>query len=112
MHDPCDRQNSREKAPIKVVGHSGTPGEGPYIIFELTVLGQQIVSTAVDSNGCPAAIECSRLTARLVTNRSLREAGRLEAPDLLVILQGFNGPKERYAPMAIEALQSALRQLK
>lgn len=98
--------------PIRVSGVSGTPGGGPYIVLELTFQNGRIASVAVDSNGCPAAIECSRLAARLVFNRTREEASGLEPSDLLLILREFQGPKERYAPMAVEALQNALRQLK
>jgi len=95
----------------RVVGVSGSPGGGPYIILELSIVNGRIFSASPDSNGCPAAIACSRLTARLVTNRTIEEAGRLEAADLLLVLRDFEGPKDRYAPMAVEALQNALRQV-
>jgi len=95
-----------------LVGMSGSPGGGPYIILELTVVGQVIQSVATQSNGCPAAITCSSLTARLITNRTIEQAARLEATDLLLILKDFEGPKDRYAPMAVEALINALEQVK
>jgi NifU-like protein involved in Fe-S cluster formation len=77
-------------------------------MLNLEVVSSRIVSATADSNGCPAAMACAGLTARLVNGRSVTEALRLESTDLLLLLRDFDGPKERYAPMAIEALRKAL----
>ena len=100
-----------ETEPIRVSGASGAPGGGPYIFLELQFDGARIRSAKADCNGCPAAIECSDLTVRLVTNRTPEDASKLEVSDILAILREFQGPKERYAPMAIEALRDALGKL-
>lgn len=91
-----------------VVGVAGSPGGGPYIILKLTIMNGRIVAASAESNGCLAAMMCSSLTARLIVNRSLAQASRLDASDLLVFLKDFVGPKERYAPMAVQALNDAL----
>jgi NifU-like protein involved in Fe-S cluster formation len=106
-HHPVDFMASA----VTFEGVSGSPGDGPYIILRLRLVGERIAGVEADSNGCPAAMTCAGLTARLVSQRSIEEAKRLEAADLLLLLRDFEGPKERYAPMAVEALSNALSQI-
>jgi nitrogen fixation NifU-like protein len=86
------------------VGVAGTPGEGPY----LEVVEGTIIQAAFKTFGCQAATACGSVTAGLVTGRTLEQAGRLTAADLLKIVGGVPEGKEYCAELAIEALRRAL----
>jgi NifU-like protein involved in Fe-S cluster formation len=89
-------------------GCSGSPGGGRYVILRLSVQEGTILDCSFESNGCPAAHTAVGGLVAFLKGRTLEQAGRLEAGDLLILIGGLPDGKGYYASMAVEALQDAL----
>lgn len=90
------------------LGYGGTPGEGPYSRLWLIIDGDFIVRAGYECNGCPSSIAASSAVAEIVTGRTVAQARRLDAHDVLILLGGLPEGKGYYADLAVQALQSAL----
>jgi nitrogen fixation NifU-like protein len=89
-------------------GVAGCPGDGPYAEIWLRVEGAKIESAAYATYGCASAIACGSMTAEIVTGRTIEQARRLNARDIVLLLGGIPEGKEHCASLAAEALQRAL----
>jgi NifU-like protein involved in Fe-S cluster formation len=93
------------------VGTSGEPGEGPYVRLWLKVEAETIKAASYRTPGCPSSIAAASMTVRLITGRTVEQAMRLEAKDLLLILGGLPEGRGHIATMCIEALRDGLRRI-
>ena len=73
---------------LELRGVSGTPGDGPFIVIEITVRAGRIVASDFQSNGCPPAQLAACGLATFVKGRTFEEASRLEARDLELLIGG------------------------
>lgn len=89
-------------------GQVGVPGEGPYVQMWLQVEHDTILSAAYRCNGCPSTIASSSLVAEIMTGRTVEQALKLTAEDVVTILGGLPDGKEPCAQMAVKALGEAL----
>lgn len=94
------------------VGRAGHVGQGPYMVLELRTDQHRIVEARFQTYGCPAAIACGSYLASTVEGMSFERAGELTAEDIGQGLGGLPLGKEHCPPLAIEALQNALIQLR
>jgi NifU-like protein involved in Fe-S cluster formation len=92
---------------LELRGVSGTPGDGPFIVIELTVREGRILAVNFQCNGCPPAQLAACGLATFVKGRTLEEALRLDAKDLDLLIGGLPDGKGHYAQMAVDALKSA-----
>ena len=92
-------------------GCAGTPGGGRYIILKLLIDGGRVTDCSFESNGCPAAHTAVGGLVAFLKGRTIEQASRLEANDLLILIGGLPDGKGYYASMAVEALQDALSNL-
>ncbi len=90
------------------VGVGGTPGEGPYVRLWLVLEGDTIRKASYECNGCPSSVAAASMSAQILIGRTVAQALRLEASDLLLILGGLPEGKESYAELAVRAVKSAL----
>ena len=94
-------------------GIAGMPGDGPYMILWFQVEdGGRIAKAAYATYGCPAAVASGSITASVLTGRTVEQALRLTAEDILGVLQGLPEGKEECAQLAATALQNAFREEK
>ena len=89
-------------------GVSGEPGEGPWVEIWLRVDGGRIIETAYRTHGCPTSIASGSMLCDLVRGRTLEQASRLEASDLLIVLGELPPGKGHFAAMAVAAMNRAL----
>jgi NifU-like protein involved in Fe-S cluster formation len=81
------------------------------MIVELDIRANVIGGARYTSNGCPGARMAIRTLAEFVIGRTIDQASRLEPTDLLVIGGELpEGQGHQYA-RAVEALQSALKEI-
>ena len=90
-------------------GVSGEPGEGPWIEIWLQVEEGRIVNAAYRTHGCPSSIAAGSVLCDLVRGRTIDQAMRLKADDLLTILGELPPGKGHFAGMAVEAKDRAAR---
>jgi len=93
-------------------GVAGMPGEGPHMILWFQVQDGRILKAAYATYGCPAAVASGSITATLLTSRTIEQALRLTAEDIIRVLQGLPEGKEECAKLAETALQNAFREEK
>lgn len=89
-------------------GVAGEPGEGPYVRIRLRARGECVEQASYETFGCPAAIACGSLVARLAEGRTFRELLRLEPEDLVMMLGGLPDGKEHCPRLAVTALRRAM----
>ena len=102
----------RHLGPLETATHTGaagTPGDGPYLILWFVVEEGVIQQSAYQTYGCPAAIASGSLTATVLIGRTVEQALRLTASDLMLLLGGLPEGKEHCAQLAITALTRALK---
>jgi NifU-like protein involved in Fe-S cluster formation len=94
--------------PITLTGISGAPGEGSYVILWITVDEGVIQDAKFKVPGCPSSIAAASMTVRVVKGRTVEQALRLDADDLLKLLGGLPDGRGHLADMCVEALRDAL----
>lgn len=103
--------NPRNPGPLVQATHegtAGTPGEGPFLTLWFEIEDGVIRRAAFRTYGCAAATACGSFTTTLLTGRTIEQAKRLEAGDLIRALQLPEG-KEETARLAIKAISQALK---
>jgi len=89
-------------------GVAGVPGDGPHMSLWFVVEDGRILRSAYATYGCPAAVASGSITAALLTGRTVEQALRLTAEDIIRVLQGIPEGKEECAKLAEIAVQAAL----
>jgi nitrogen fixation NifU-like protein len=105
--------NPRNAAPLASATHqgvAGVPGEGPFMILWLEIRDGIIRRTGFQTYGCVAAIATGSFTTTLITGRTVEQASRLTAHDLINALKLPEG-KEECAHLAIQALNNASKEM-
>lgn len=90
------------------VGVGGTPGEGPYSLISLVVMGGVVERAGYECNGCPSSIAASSMVAQIVAGRTVEQALLLCPEDVCLLLGGLPEGKGYYAELAVAALRDAL----
>ena len=96
---------------MEIKGQSGAPGEGPYMILSLQAESDKITQANFTTYGCPYAIACGNWLTGWLKEKTLAQAGIIEAIDLSRMLGGLPLGKEHCAEIAIEALRDGLAQI-
>jgi len=91
-----------------LIGVSGSPGRGPFVIFYLKAGDGRVVDVRFNSHGCGPTIAAGSALTELVKGRSLGDCGSLGEADVLAALGGLPPDKQHCAAMAILALRAAL----
>ena len=90
------------------VGRFGNRGDGPYMTLWFVIEDGRITQGSYQTYGCPSAIACASVTVELMKGRTVHEALRLTADDLIVILGGLPEGKGECAHVAVSSLRDAL----
>ena len=89
-------------------GRSGSPEGGPYIELRFMAMGDRIVETHWESNGCPAAQKAACGLAAFLKGRTIEQASRMDAEALGVLIGGLPEGKGHYLELATDSLEIAL----
>ncbi len=88
------------------------PACGDVLSLQLKVEGERIVVVRFRAKGCVPAMACGSAVTELVTGKSLSEAARLRAEDVVAAVGGVPEASAHAAALAIDALQATLKNLK
>ena len=80
-------------------------------MMRAAVQGSDILEASYLCNGCAYAHQLARGTSAFLKNRTVDQALKLEANDVLTLFGPVPEGKEYYAQMIIDALKSALERL-
>jgi nitrogen fixation NifU-like protein len=105
----ADPAHTGELAEASHKGVAGAPGEGPYLILWLEIVGDTILRASFQTYGCPAAVASGSLLTTLVTGMPVEKTRLLTSENLLLLLGGLPEGKEFCAALAIDALSDALK---
>jgi NifU-like protein involved in Fe-S cluster formation len=102
-------RNGGELAEANAVADEQNPVCGDRIRLSLIVHDAQIESARYLAYGCPPTLVCGSVLTELITGKSVDEARRLTRGDLLNAIGGLPSRKQHAAALAIETLNTALR---
>jgi nitrogen fixation NifU-like protein len=90
-------------------GHAGVEGYcGDLITFYLRVFDGRISEIMFTTDGCDATIASGEMLATLVTGKTLDEAERVTAEELLVALDGMPANHTHCTELAVQTLREAI----
>ena len=90
--DPCDAR-----------GTSGTPGNGPFMLFTARLDGERVAEVRFQTYGCGPAIAAGSLMTELVAGRALADTAHLTREEIVAALGGLPEEKLYCADLAVEA---------
>jgi NifU-like protein involved in Fe-S cluster formation len=93
----------------KVEGCGGSPGGGRYVVIRLAIQNGAVLDAGYRCNGCAYAHQLARGLTDFLKGRTLEQAQKLDAQDLLALAGPVPEGKDIYAGMAIDALKDALK---
>lgn len=89
-------------------GQDANPACGDFTRITLRVTDGRVREARFRTFGCSGAIAAASMVTTLAAGRTLEEAARIEAVDVLAALGGLPPEKEGCARMAVGALRSAV----
>ncbi len=98
------------EAPDVGSGEASAPESGERVRLQIRTEADVIVAARFKAFGCPATIACASFAADKLHERSLAEAGRLSAGEIVRELALEPG-QATLATLTVEALQAALADL-
>lgn len=105
--------NPRNTGPLEGAnrfGQAGDPGGGPYALLWFVVEGETIQQGAYQTYGCPAAVACASFAAEFLKGRSIRQALRLDARDIELLLGGLPEGKGHCPALVVQAIRQAFQE--
>jgi len=91
-----------------MVGVSGVPGRGRYLVVYADVTENRITEARFQCHGCGAMIASGSVLTELIIGQSLKVCRSLTEEELLTALDGLPSHKSHSSGFAIRALQQAL----
>ena len=89
-------------------GHDANPSCGDFTRITVRIAGGKIAEARFKTFGCSAAIASASMVTTLAEGRTVEDAARISAEDVLNALGGLPPAKEGCALMAAGALRSAV----
>ena len=102
-------RNAGELPGANAVADEENPVCGDRIRLSLIVNDAKIESARYLAYGCPPTLVCGSVLTELITGKSVDEARKLTRVDLLNAIGGLPSRKQHAAALAIETLNTALR---
>jgi nitrogen fixation NifU-like protein len=93
-------------------GADSNPSCGDFTRITVRIAGGRVSEARFKTFGCSAAIAAASMVTTLATGKTVEEASRIAAGDVLRALGGLPAAKEGCALMAAGALRSALADAK
>lgn len=101
-------ENAGEIGDADGIGEVGDANCGDYLRIYIKVREGVITECAFQVFGCCAAIASSSMTTILAKGKSLQEAGKITAPDIVDALGGLPKEKVHCSVLGAAALQEAI----
>jgi nitrogen fixation NifU-like protein len=92
------------------VGHSGTPGQGPFLILYVKVADGVVVAARFQTYACGSTIACGSMLTEMICQRSIDQCLALTPEDVIDALDGVPAHKLHGPALAIGALRDALKE--
>lgn len=102
-------RNSGPMESPDVVGHAGTPGQGPFMILYLRLAEDIVAGSRFQTYGCGATIASGSVLTELIESRPIAECLALTPADVIAALDGVPADKLHGPALAIGALRNALK---
>lgn len=100
--------NARVMPDADVIGGSGTPGRGPFMLLYLKLDGAWVLEASFQTNGCPPCIAAGSLLVSELTNTNVLEAtARWPEESVAAALGGLPLHKRHCSALAANALAHA-----
>ena len=91
-----------------VIGHSGAPGRGAFMILYLKILDDRISAAKYHTIGCGPTIASGSMLTEMIVGRTIAECRELAVENLIEALDGVPPDKLHCPALAIGALRDAL----
>lgn len=105
FHDPRNRGELTDPSGI---GHGGTSGAGPSIVFYIKADNDAVSAASFTAAGCGVTIASGSALTELVVGRRIQDCLALTAREISQALDGIPADKSYCPQLAIEALRAAL----
>lgn len=105
-------RNSGEVAGATAHGTATNPVCGDILHLYLKLAGDRIAAAGFTVQGCPPSIAAGSALTELVIGLTVEEARKLSAKDVTCALDGLPRNKEHCSVLAIDALRSALAEVR
>jgi len=102
-------RNAGELSDANAVADETNPICGDRLRLSLIVTDDRIEAVRYLAYGCPPTLVCGSVLTELVTGKTTVEAKQLTRADLLDAIGGLPSRKHHAAALAVETLNSALR---
>ncbi len=90
------------------VGLSGTPGQGPYFVFQFNHDGQYIREAKFQCHNCGVTVACGSMLTELVEHKTLSACRQITQAQLADALGGVPPDKMHMLTFTLEALKNAI----
>ena len=102
-------RNAGELPDANATGEETNPVCGDRLRLSLRVLDGRIEAAGFLAYGCPPALVCGSVLTELIIGKTVAGAMLLTRSDLVAAVGGLPSRKQHAAALAIETLQSALK---
>ena len=102
-------RNAGELADANAVADETNPICGDRLRLSLIVKDERIEAARYLAYGCPPTLVCGSVLTELISGKTTEEARRVTRADLLDAIGGLPSRKHHAAALAIETLNSALK---
>ena len=104
-------RNAGELTDADAVAELTNPVCGDRLRLSLRVAGGRVGAARFLAYGCPPTLACGSALAEMLEDMTLEEAARLTRAELVRAVGGLPQRKQHAAALAVETLQTALKQL-
>ena len=102
-------RNAGELSDANAVADETNPICGDRLRLSLIVKDDRIEAVRYLAYGCPPTLVCGSVLTELISGKTIEEAKQLTRADLLDAIGGLPSRKHHAAALAVETLNSALR---
>jgi len=90
------------------VGVMGTPGLGPYLVFQIAIVGTRVEQARFQCHNCGVTVACGSALTELVKNKSLDDCCQITEKVLCNALDGVPQDKMHVPTFVLGALKLAI----
>ena len=90
------------------VGVAGTPGQGPYLVFQIAIDDSVVKQARFQCHNCGVTVACGSMLSELVKNKSLDQCNQITSQNLSDALEGVPPDKMHMLSFVLDALKLAI----
>ena len=96
--------------PASGVGVSGVPGEGPFLVFQITCTESIVSAASFQSHNCGVTVASGSILTTMVLGKTLEECRQISAAEIIAALGGIPPDKQHAPQFAILAMRQAVEE--